>query len=63
MITLSVLCIIWGIVSYFRIKKLCNQMNVEFNSFEGSFLDCVGFIIGLSTLILSIVTLSTHYLP
>ena len=63
MITLSILCIVWGIVSYFRIKKICKQTGVEFNPFEGSFVDCLGFYMGLVILISTIIILTIRYLP
>lgn len=63
MITLSILCMIWGIISYFRIRKVCKQTGKEFTPFEGSFVDYLGFVVGFATFILSIVILSNHYLP
>ena len=63
MITLSALCIIWGIISYCRIRKICKQSNKEFNPFYGNFIDFMGFLVGFIMLILNSVILITFYLP
>lgn len=63
MITLSVLCIIWGIISYIRIKKANKELNKEFNPFYGNFIDFMGFLVGFIMLILTSVILITFYLP
>ena len=63
MITLSILCIIWGIISYFRIKKICDQKEEEFNIFYGSFFNYMGFLVGFAVLILTSVILIAFYLP
>lgn len=63
MITLSILSIVWGIISYIRIKKICDQKNEEFNPFEGSFFDYIGIFAGLITSIIVIFVLSTRFLP
>jgi hypothetical protein len=63
MITLSILCIILGIVSYFRIKKACEQKEIHFDPFEGSFINYFGFVFGLVMFIINIIALSVRYLP
>jgi hypothetical protein len=63
MITLSTAFIIWGIISYIRIKKICNQKNEEFNPFEGSFVDFLGIAIGTAMSIIVIFVLSACFLP
>jgi hypothetical protein len=63
MITLSILSIIWGIVSYIRIKKICDQKNEEFNPFAGSFFDYFGIVIGAATSVITILTLAIRFLP
>ena len=63
MITFSILCIVWGIISYFRIKKVCEQTDQEFDPFEGHFIDYFGFLMGSAILIVDIILLTTRYLP
>jgi len=63
MITLSVLCMIWGIISYFRIKKVCKQTGKEFTPFESSFVDYFGFLVGFAMLVINVIILITRYLP
>jgi hypothetical protein len=63
MITIFTLFIIWGFISYLRIKRICNQKEEEFNPFEGSFIDYLGFLTGAAISIISIVTFSVRYLP
>jgi hypothetical protein len=63
MITLSILCIILGIISYFKIKKACKQKEIEFDPFEGSFINYLGFVLGLAMFIIDIIAFSIYYLP
>ena len=63
MITLGIIFIVWGIISYFRIKKVCKQTGKEFTPFEGSFLDYLGFLAGLAMLVVNILILAVRYLP
>jgi hypothetical protein len=64
MITLSILCIIWGIYSYFKIKKICDQKNIEFNPLEvENPFYFIGIVIGLSVIITSKIYICIKYLP
>jgi hypothetical protein len=64
MITLSIVCIIWGIFSFFKIKKICDQKNIEFNPLEvDNVLYFLGLIIGVSIIITSIIFICIKYLP
>jgi hypothetical protein len=63
MITLSILCIVLGIISCFKIKKACNQKEIDFDPFEGSFVNYLGFVLGLAMFVMNIIALSVHYLP
>jgi multisubunit Na+/H+ antiporter MnhB subunit len=59
--TLTILIIIWGIVSYIRLKK--KSEGGKFNPFNGTFFDYIGFLIGASTIISTIIILALIYLP
>jgi hypothetical protein len=63
MITLSIACIVWGIISYIRTKKICDQKNEEFNPFEGSFVDYLGIVIGTAMSVIAILVLAVRFLP
>ena len=51
MITFSIFSIIWGIISYFNIRKACSKNLSEFNPFEGGFINYLGFVFGIVMLI------------
>ena len=59
--TLITLIIIWGIVSYIRIKK--KSEDGKFNLFSASVFDYFGFAIGCCALSLIILILIVKYLP
>lgn len=64
MITLSIVCMIWGIYSYLKIKKTCDQKNIDFNPFEtNSTLYFLGFVIGLAMLFVLALYVCIQYLP
>ena len=64
MITFNIICIIWGIFSFFKIKKICDQKNIEFNPFEfKNPFYFIGIVIGLSVIITSIIFICIKYLP
>lgn len=64
MITLSIICIIWGIFSYLKIKKVCDQKDIDFNPFEtNSTLYFLGFVIGLAMLVTLALYVCIKYLP
>ena len=63
MITLIVLCLIWGVISRYRINKICKKQGEYFNPFEGEVYDYLGFMIGISIAIIIIVVAAIFYLP
>jgi hypothetical protein len=66
MITLTILFLIWGIVSYYRINKTCKELDIDFDPFMGTFFDYLGLIVGTSVLVLFIIIISAViviYLP
>lgn len=60
MLTLTALMTIWGIISYFRIKKASTG---SFNPFNGEFIDYMGFMFGGIFSILVIGYLIIKFLP
>lgn len=60
MLTLTALMTIWGVISYFRIKRVSNG---SFNPFNGGFIDYMGFMLSSVLLILVIVSLIIKFLP
>jgi hypothetical protein len=63
MITLSILFSIWGIVSCYRVNKICKRLDVDFNPFRGTFFDYLGIIIGVSVSIVFTIIGFIVYLP
>jgi hypothetical protein len=61
MITLNIILIIWGIISYIRIKKVCG--NGTFNLLEAGLLDFIGFLLGSTMLLMVIITICITHLP
>jgi hypothetical protein len=64
MITLNIVCIIWGIFSYFKIKQICKEKNKDFSPFEtNNVFYFLGFVIGLGVLVTSTLYVCIRYLP
>lgn len=64
MITLTILMIIWFIISTYRINKICKEKEIGFfNPYEAGFLNYFGFIFGFATLVMSIIAIFWYYLP
>lgn len=63
MITLSILLVLWGIYSTYRIDKICKEQDEPFNIFEGGFLNAIGFVFGWGTFNCWIVVFCLNYLP
>lgn len=63
MITLGLLVIIWGIISFLRVNKKCKAEGVFFNPFNGSFLDYIGIVIGTVVFIIDALFILITYLP
>jgi hypothetical protein len=63
MITLSILSLIWAIVSYYRINKTCKELDIDFDPFMGTFFDYLGLIVGIVILSLFIMVLIVICLP
>lgn len=64
MITLSIIGIIWGIFSYLKIKKECDQKNIGFNPLVvDNVLYFLGFVIGLGVLVTLALYVCIKYLP
>jgi hypothetical protein len=63
MITLSILSLIWAIVSYYRINKTCKELDIDFDPFMGTFFDYLGLIVGTLVLVLFILAVIVIYLP
>jgi hypothetical protein len=60
MLTLTALMTIWGIISYFRIKKVSNG---SFNPFNGGYIDFMGIILGGTMSLILIANLMIKFLP
>jgi hypothetical protein len=63
MITISVLLILWGIYSTYRIDKICKEQDEPFNILEGGFINAIGFVFGWGTLVCWVLALCLYYLP
>jgi hypothetical protein len=63
MITLSILIIIWGIISFFKIKACCLEEEVSFNPFYAPFWAYMGFIFSLVLTITVSLWVCVKYLP
>jgi hypothetical protein len=66
MITLTVLIVIWGSLSIYRIHKESKKEGVSFNPFYGSFIDYMGFMVSIAMAILTLsllLSLIIKYLP
>jgi hypothetical protein len=63
MITLTILFLIWGIVSYYRINKTCKELDIDFDPFMGTFFDYLGLIVGTLVLVLFILAVIVICLP
>ena len=63
MITLAAIFIIWFIISYVRITKICQQKGVSFNPLEATIIDWFGFALGITTLFVMFIVLITYFLP
>ena len=62
MITLTILFLIWGIISYYRINKTCKEIGIDFNPFMGTIFDYFGLLIGIGVLVVSILIAIIWYL-
>ena len=56
MITLSILILIWGIISYYRTITKCKQKNIQFNPFEKSFIDYMDILFFTAVVIVWIIS-------
>lgn len=63
MITLTVLCILIGIICTVRINRECKRKFEEFNPFEAGFVNWFGFFIGLLVAVCATIYVSIVYLP
>jgi len=63
MITLSILLLIWGIVSYYRLNKTCKELDMDFDPFMGTMFDYCGFLVGVLVVVVYIIIGSICYLP
>ena len=63
MITLTVLCILIGIISTIRINRECKQNGNKFNPFEAGFVNWIGFFIGFLVAFAATIYVSIVYLP
>jgi len=66
MITLALLVIILGIISYLRIDKKCKAESInnqEFNIMKGTFLEYVGVLFGACALVILVAYTCITYLP
>jgi hypothetical protein len=63
MITLSILIILWGIISTYKIHRICKNNDESFNPYEGGIFYYLGFIIGLAVLVVWTIYLSITFLP
>lgn len=63
MITLSILIIIWGIISFFKIKACCLKEKISFNPFYAPLWAYMGFIFALALTIAVSLGLCVKYLP
>lgn len=63
MITLALLLIILGIISYLRIDKKCKDAGQEFNVIKGTLLEYVGILFGACALVILVAYTCITYLP
>lgn len=63
MITLTILFLIWGIVSYYRINKICKEIGIDFDPFMGTLFDYFGIMVGIAILSLFILAVIVICLP
>jgi hypothetical protein len=63
MITLTIIVLIWCVLSYYRIHQKSKYNNREFNPFDGTFLDYGGVVVGTPMLLLLFLYFITKYLP
>lgn len=63
MITLTVLVIVWGVISTFRIQRVCKEQKIRFNPYKASIPDYLGFCIPLLYVMVCIVCCCIFYLP
>lgn len=63
MYTLLCLLILWGIISFVKIRKICKSKRIEFNMFECGIINYMGFLIGGIASIGTTLSLIIKYLP
>ena len=63
MITLAILSILWGLFSYYRINKRCKENGADFNPFNGTLVDFIGFMLGMSAGMLAIAAICIIHFP
>lgn len=63
MITLTILLIIWSIISFYRINNICKKQNIQFNPFKGSLFDYLGILIGTIISSSFLIWAIINYLP
>jgi hypothetical protein len=63
MITISILLILWGIISTYKINKICKEQDEPFNPYEGGYINAIGFVFGWGTLICWVWVFFLYYLP
>jgi len=63
MITLALLVIILGIISYLRIDKKCKEIGCTFNVMKGTLLEYVGVLFGVMALVILVAYTCITYLP
>ncbi len=63
MITLTLLIIVWGIISAFRINRYCKEQKIPFDALEAGVLDYLGLCISTLYVTSAIIWICIKYLP
>lgn len=63
MLTLTLLMIVWGIISAFRINRSCKKQGIAFDPLEAPVLDYLGLCISALYVTSAIIFCCIKYLP
>lgn len=62
MLTLTILILLWGVISTYRVYKKSGSWE-EWNPFNGGLLDFLGVILGLTMSLFTVIFICLNYLP
>jgi hypothetical protein len=63
MLTLTLLIIVWGIISAFRVNRSCKKQGIAFDPLEAPVLDYLGLCISTLYVVAATVHICIKYLP